>query len=62
MNNAEKALVYDDCIRQVEILQREVSKIKAEFVGNIPHQAQLRINENEIKIGKLVGRLENLFR
>ncbi len=61
MNNAEKAIVYDDLLRESDRLQREISKIKAEFVGNIPPMQQQKIDENNRKIAGLVTRLESLF-
>ena len=62
MNNAEKAVIYDDLVRESDRLQRINSKIKSDFVGNIPPQFQEQINQNNAKIAALVGRLENLFR
>lgn len=62
LSNADKALIYDDCIRESDRLQRENSKIKSEFVGNIPPHLEEVLRKNDIKIAELVGRLENLFR
>lgn len=62
MNNAEKAQIYDDCLRESDRLQRENSKIKSEFVGNIPPNMMTILKENERKISVLVGRLEQLFK
>lgn len=62
MNNAEKAIIYDECLRESDKLQRENSKIKSEFAGNIPPQLEEKIRVNEAKIAVLVGRLENLLR
>jgi hypothetical protein len=61
MNNQEKAIIYDDCIRQVEVLQRENSRLKSQYVTNIPQHIQKVISENEIKISKFVKKLESLF-
>lgn len=61
MTNEEKGVVYDDCIRESERLQRINSKIKSEYVGNIPEAQQQVINENDAKIAFLVKKLESLF-
>jgi hypothetical protein len=62
MTNTEKAVVYDECLRESDKLQRINSKLKSDFVGNIPPNIQLQINENEKRIALLVGRLESLFK
>lgn len=62
MTNEEKARIYDDCLRESDLLQRQNSKIKSEHAGNIPHDLQETINKNDIRISFLVGKLEGLFR
>ena len=62
MTNDQKAQVYDDCVRSVEIIQRKISKLKSEHVTNIPPHVQKEINEGEKQIAVFVGRLENLLR
>lgn len=62
MNNEEKAMIYDECIRESDRLQREISKIKSEYVGNIPPELQQKISLNEARIATLVIRLESLFK
>ncbi len=61
MNNAEKAFIYDECLRESDNLQRMNSKIKSDYAGNIPPHLQQQIHENEHKIAYLVKRLESLF-
>lgn len=61
LSNAEKAQIYDDCIRQSEYYQREISRIKSEYAGNIPPEQQKIINEHNAKINYFVKRLESLF-
>jgi hypothetical protein len=61
MNNADKAIIYDNCLRESDLLQRENSKLKSQYVGNIPPQIQEQINQNNNRIALLVNRLENLF-
>jgi len=62
MNNPQKAQIYDECLRESDQLQRENSKIKSEFAGNIPPHLQEKIRVNEARIAVLVGKLENLFK
>jgi len=61
MNNAEKAIIYDECVRESDKLQRVNSKIKSDYAGNIPQHLQEQIIKNEAKIGFLVKKLESLF-
>lgn len=61
MTNNEKALVYDNCVRESDKLQRENSKIKSDFVGNIPQEQQAILDRNNKRISELVKTLENLF-
>lgn len=62
MNNEEKAMAYDDYVRESDVLQRENSKIKSEFFGNVPPPQQLIIDRNNARIEILVKKLEDLFR
>jgi len=61
MTNEDKALVYDECIRESEQLQRVNSKIKSEYTTNIPQHLQEEINKNDARISVLVRKLEELF-
>lgn len=61
MNNQEKAFMYDELLRESDKLQRINSKLKSEYVTNIPVNIQQQIDENNIKIGKLVKKLEALL-
>jgi hypothetical protein len=61
MTNEEKSIVYDNCLRESDQLQRENSKLKSEYVGNIPPHIQKQIDDNNNRISQLVKRLENLF-
>jgi hypothetical protein len=62
MTNQEKAIVYDQLIRESDKIQRENSKLKSEYITNIPLDVERRINENNDRIAVLVGRLESLFK
>jgi len=61
MTQSEKAIVYDNLLRESDMLQRINSKLKSEYVGNIPLKIQDDINKNEKRIQELVYRLESLF-
>lgn len=62
MTNANKALLYDDYLRESDALQRANSKIKSEFAGHIPPHLQEQIKKNEARIAIIVGKLEGLFK
>lgn len=62
MTQQEKAYLYDEYIRESDKLQRENSKIKSEYVTNIPPHLQAVIDKNNARIATLVVKLENLFR
>jgi len=61
MKNEDKALIYDECLRESEKLQRINSKIKSEHATNIPQHLQEEIDRNNVKINSLVRKLESLF-
>jgi hypothetical protein len=58
MINENKAIIYDNCLRESDQLQRENSKIKSAFAGNIPPEQQLIIDKNNQRIDYLVKKLE----
>jgi len=61
MTNSEKAIIYDQLIRESDILQRENSKFNSQYLFNVPVEIQKKINENNVKIDVLVRELETLF-
>lgn len=61
MTNQEKAQVYDNLIRESDHLQRINSKLKSEYVTNIPMAIQLQIDTNNKRIADLVLELERLM-
>lgn len=61
MTNETKAVIYDECLRESDKLQRENSKIKSEYAGNIPPEQQLILDNNNTRINFLVKKLESLF-
>ncbi len=62
MTREEKAIVYDELIRESDKYQRINSKLKSEYVGNIPPHIEEQIKQNDIKIANCVIRLEKLLR
>lgn len=62
MTKEEKAQIYENLIRESDILQRTNSRLKSEYVGNIPPNIQAQIDANNTKIAILVGKLEDLLR
>jgi len=62
MKSEDKGQLYDDYIRQGDVLQREISKIKSEYPVNIPEDKQKIINVNQNKINILESKLMNLFK
>ena len=61
MENNQKAVIYDQCLRESDDLQRKISRIKSEYVGNIPPDKMNEIQMMEGRISLLVKRLESLF-
>ncbi len=61
MTNQEKADFYDECIRENDRLLRENSKIKSDYVGNIPPELDAQIKRNEARIALLVGKIEQMM-
>jgi len=62
MTNEQKAIYYDELLRESDKLQRINSKLKSEYVTDIPPHVQKIIDENNGKIALLVTKLENLLR
>lgn len=62
MNNQDKAIIYDNCLRESDALQKQNSKLKSDWAGNIPPHVQEQINRNDKRIAELVAKLESLFK
>ena len=60
MTNQEKGILYDQYLRESDALQLANSRLKSQYVLNIPPQIQKIIDENNAKIGIIIKRLENL--
>jgi len=61
MTREEKAALYDNYIRESDRLQRENSKIKSEYVFNVPPNMQEIIDRNNSRLDVLVKNLEKLY-
>jgi hypothetical protein len=61
MTNDQKAMVYDACLRESDMLQRANSRLKAEHVTSMTPEVQKTIEKNNERIAELVRMLENLF-
>ena len=61
MTNQEKGRLYDQYLRESDALQLANSRLKSQYVLNIPPQIQKIIDENNAKIGIIIKRLENLY-
>ena len=61
MNREDKAKLYDEYIRESDILQRENSKIKSEYVFNVPQNMQVILDRNNARLDVLVKNLERLY-
>lgn len=62
MTNEQKAMIYEQCVRESDVLQREISHLKSMYAGNIPPDVDRQIKDKEYRISILVGRVESLFK
>lgn len=62
MKNSEKAIAYDNYIRESDFLQREISHLKSTYAPNIPQHIMDKIKINEKRISVIVGKVEELFK
>ena len=61
MTREDKGKLYDEYLRESDYLQRENSKLKSEYVVNVPEHIEQRILTNDAKINELVKKIEKLF-
>mgnify|MGYP001429352425 FL=1 len=61
MINKEKGDLYDKYVSEVSIIQRQISKLKSEYVVNVPENIQKEIESKELKIKEYERLLKNLF-
>lgn len=62
MDNNEKAVLYDQYVREANRLQSEITSLKAKYVLNIPEEVQKKINFNNQRINELEKKLINLYK
>ena len=62
MTNQQKAQLYDQLVRESDVLQSANSKLKSEYVTNIPANIQQIIDSNNKKIATIIGQFEQLMR
>tara|TARA_R100000908_G_scaffold60850_1_gene38471 strand:- start:1004 stop:1195 length:192 start_codon:yes stop_codon:yes gene_type:complete len=62
MINKDKGELYDKYIAEVDIIQRQISKLKSEYVVNIPENIQKDIEKKQLMINEYERLLKNLFK
>jgi len=62
MINEEKGELYDKYLAEVDIIQRQISKLKSQYVVNIPENIQNEINQKQLKINEYERLVKNLFK
>lgn len=62
MNNNDKAQLYEQYVSEANFLQQQISKLKSQYVINIPEHIEKLIEENKQKIRQLEIKLNNLYR
>tara|TARA_R100001015_G_C4633676_1_gene198975 strand:- start:1740 stop:1931 length:192 start_codon:yes stop_codon:yes gene_type:complete len=62
MINKEKGDLYDKYVSEVSIIQRQISKLKSEYVVNVPENIQKEIENKELRIKEYERLLKNLFK
>lgn len=60
--NEEKAALYDQYVRNGNRLEREISKLKADYVTNIPPNIQEQIDNKKVELDFWQKKLEELYR
>ena len=61
LSQEEKGRLYEQYVAQAARLERENSKLKSQYVVNIPENIQKIINENTSKIDTYQRLLNDLF-
>ena len=62
MINEEKGKLYDKYLLEVDIIQRQISKLKSQYVVNVPENIQNEIYQKELKINEYERLVKNLFK
>lgn len=61
MTTAEKAQLYDNYIYESDKIQREISRLKSQYVTNIPVEIEREIAAKQRRITEIVAKVESLF-
>ena len=61
MINEEKGKLYDKYLSEVDIIQRQISKLKSQYVVNIPENIQNEIHQKELKINEYERLVKNKY-
>lgn len=61
MTTAQKAELYDNYIYESDKIQREISRLKSQYVTNIPADIEREIAAKQKKITEIVAKVESLF-
>jgi len=59
--NENKAVLYDEYVRNGNRLEREISKLKSDYVTNIPEHIQKEIDGKKAELVIWTKKLENLY-
>jgi len=62
MINKEKGELYDKYLAEVDVIQRQISKLKSQYVVNIPENIQKEIEKKELRIKEYERLVKNLFK
>lgn len=60
--NENKAMAYDNIVRQADRLQREISQLKAQYPINMPIEMQEKVEHNQTQLVILENKLKDLYR
>jgi hypothetical protein len=62
MINEEKGELYDKYLAEVDVIQRQISKLKSQYVVNVPENIQNEIHQKQLKINEYERLVKNLFK
>ena len=62
MINEQKGELYDKYLAEVDIIQRQISKLKSQYVVNVPENIQNEIYQKQLKISEYERLVKNLFK
>jgi len=60
--NEEKAKLYDQYVHQGSRLDREISKLKADYIPNIPLYIQQIIDKKKVELDLLDKKIKELYK